>query len=106
MTMTYYEIPLKSVAQTFKITLAGKPYQMRLVWRTGEDAGWFLDISTSAGVLVLGGVPLVTGADLLAQYPDLGFGGELRVTTDANPDAVPTYANLGGQAHVYFGVAS
>lgn len=106
MPFTYFEIPLSGNAQQFNITLAGASYNMLLAWRDTDMGGWFLDISTVAGVPVLLGVPLVTGADLLAQYPDKGFGGVLRVTTDGDPDAVPTYSNLGTQSHVYFGVES
>lgn len=104
MATTYYEIPLAPNAQRFNITLAGVVYQLTLIWRTGDMGGWFIDIASSAGVPILQGVPLVTGADLLAQYPDLGFGGTLTVATDSTPDAVPTYGNLGQASHVYFGV--
>jgi hypothetical protein len=44
------------------------------------------------------GVPLVTGVDLLAQYAYLGFIGSLVVQTDHDPDATPTYENLGERA--------
>ncbi len=106
MVTTYYEIPLTSAPQRFNIALAGVQYSMLLVWRPGAMAGWFLDISTVGGTARVQGIPLVTGADLLEQYPDLNFGGSLRVTTDGDPDAVPTSANLGATARVYFGVAS
>lgn len=106
MAFIYFEIPLSSTAQQFNIALGGRQYLMLLQWRDTDMGGWFLDISTSAGVAILLGVPLVTGADLLAQYPDKGFGGVLRVTTDGDPDAVPTYSNIGTQSHVYFGVES
>jgi uncharacterized protein DUF6983 len=45
---------------------------------------------------------LVTGADLLAQYKHLGFTGALVVQTVSNPDAVPTFANLGDDGQVYW----
>lgn len=106
MAVTYYEIPLQASAQQFSIQLAGVVYQFTLIWRTGAEAGWFLDIALSSGAAVVQGIPLVTGADLLAQYPDKNFGGALRVATDGDPDAVPTYGNLGAASHVYFGVES
>lgn len=106
MAFTYYEIPLTSTAQKFTISLGGVQYSMLLAWRNTAMGGWFLDISTVAGVPIILGIPLVTGVDLLEQYPDKNFGGVLRVTTDGDPDAVPTYANIGTQSHVYFGVAS
>lgn len=106
MAFTYYEIPLSGVAQRFSVSLGGVSYSMLLAWRETDMGGWFLDILAADATPVLMGIPLVTGADLLAQYPDKNFGGVLRVTTDGDPDAVPTYANIGTQSHVYFGVAS
>lgn len=106
MAFTYYEIPLQPTAQKFNIQLAGTTYQLTLIWRTGDQGGWFLDFALTSGVPVLQGVPLVTGADLLAPYTDKNFGGVLRVATDGDPNAVPTYGNLGGASHVYFGVQS
>lgn len=102
--MTFYEIPLTPNAQSFYITLAGVQYRMALTWRSHDMGGWFLDAYTVAGTPVLLGVPLVTGVDLLAAYPDLNFGGALYVASDGDPYAVPTYANLGQQSHVYFAV--
>jgi hypothetical protein len=52
--------------------------------------------------MLVSGIPLVTGVDLLAPYAYLGFGGELLVATDGNTAAVPTYANLGTGSHLYF----
>jgi hypothetical protein len=43
----------------------------------------------------------VTGADLLAQYPDLGFPFKLAVVSDGDPDAVPTFTGLGSTSHLY-----
>lgn len=104
MATTYYEIPLASSAQRFYITLAGVQYQMQVAYRTHPEGGWFLDVYTAGGVALVLGIPLVTGVDLLEPYPDLNFGGTLQVMTDGDPYAVPTYANLGSQSHVYFGV--
>ncbi len=59
---------------------------------------WVLDISDQSGTPILQGIPLVTGADLLAQYGYYNFGGGLWVSTTNNPDAVPTFDNLGGAA--------
>jgi hypothetical protein len=50
----------------------------------------------------LSGVPIITGADLLAQYAYMNFGGQLRAQTDGNLTAVPTYENLGNAGHLYF----
>lgn len=97
-----YEVPLTPAAQKFEISLGGVFYQVTLFWREADAGGWFLDFATSTGVPLLGGIPLVTGANLLAQYAYLGFVGSLVVQTDHDPDAEPTYVNLGLTSHLYF----
>lgn len=98
---TYYEIPLSPTPQTFTITLAGVIYQMTVKWNW-VNASWVLDIADASGNALLVGIPLVTGVDLLEQYGYMGFGGQLVCQTDNDPDAVPTYANLGTTGHLYF----
>ena len=97
-----FEVPLSPQAQTFNIALGGVTYQLTLFWRDAEEGGWFLDFATATGVPVLTGMPLVTGVDLLEQYAYLGFTGTLVVQTDHDPDALPTYENLGELSHLYF----
>ena len=63
---------------------------------------WVLDIADASGNDILSGLPLVTGADLLAQYGYLGFGGGLWVQTASAPDAPPTFDNLGDDGQVYW----
>jgi hypothetical protein len=101
-----FEIPLSGQSQTFNIVLASVTYQLTLTWRNAGSCGWILDIADSSGNPLIQGIPLVTGADLLAQYRYLGFTGSLVVKTDADPDAVPTYDNLGSTSHLYFVVTS
>lgn len=103
---TYYEIPLSPQGQTFGITLAGISYQFTLVWRDSLMGGWFLDIATSANLPLVSGIPLVTGLDLLEHYAYLGFPGQLIVSTDGDANAVPTFANLGLQSHLWFATLS
>lgn len=100
--MAQYEIPLTSDAQTFAIQLAGVSYRITLRWIGGDQGGWIIDIADAQAVPILTGIPLVTGADLLAQFAYLNFGGSLVVQTDHAPDDVPTYANLGDTSHLYF----
>lgn len=100
--MATYEIPLSAEGQTFAIALGGVTYQLTLVYRDAAGGGWVLDIADAQGVALLRGVPLVTGADLLAQHRALGFVGSLVVQTDHNPDAAPTFENLGSTSHLYF----
>lgn len=100
--MTWYEIPLTAGAQKFTITLASVEYQARLDWCAADQGGWLLSLADATGAPLAAGIPLVTGADLLGQYAYLGIGGALYVTTDGDPDAAPTYANLGGLARLYW----
>lgn len=100
--MAIYEIPLASKPESFQITLAGVTYKLNVTWRDAPQGGWFVDILDVSGNLIIGGIPLVTGADLLAQYAYLGIGGELWVQTDGDTAAVPTYDNLGRESHLYF----
>lgn len=102
--MTPYEIPLSPTPQTFTITLAGVEYRLTVKWNTVSSC-WVLDFATPAGAAILNGIPLVTGTDLLAQYPHLDFGGQLVVQTDDDTDAVPTFDNLGTNGHLFFVVS-
>lgn len=71
-------------------------------WNRFMEA-WVVDIYESDGTtLVLGGIGLVTGADLLRQYGYLGLGGQMIAQTDHDTDAVPTFENLGGEGHLYY----
>ncbi|WP_250538817.1 MULTISPECIES: phage baseplate plug protein [unclassified Caballeronia] len=99
--MTAYEIPLSAKPQTFSIALGGVTYKMTIRWNV-PAAAWMLDIADATGNPMVGSVPLVTGVDLLGQYAYLGFTGQLVVQTDNDPDAVPTFGNLGSTGHLYF----
>lgn len=100
-----FSIPLQvGTPQTFSIQLGGVSYQLTFLYRndTSGLGGWTVDIADDNGNPILQGVPLVTGADLLAQYPHLDFGGSLIVQTTSNPDAIPTFDNLGDDGVVYW----
>lgn len=99
---TIYKIPLTPEAQIFKITLSGTDYWLTLTYANTTEGGWILDIADANQDPLVVGIPLVTGADLLAQYAYLGFAGRLIVQTTFNPDAVPTYQNLGSEAFLYW----
>lgn len=100
--MAVYEIPLTPQPQRFSIQLANVTYQMRLWWNDSPEGGWTLDIMDNNSVPIETGIPLVTGADLLAQFDYLNFNGSLYCYTDNAPLAPPSYTNLGTQSHVYF----
>jgi len=105
MAVQVFEVPLSPTPQRFSIPLAGVTYRMAVKWIETPGGGWILDIADALGQPILGGIPLVTGADLLAQYSYMGFGGSLIVQTDSDPDAVPTFDTLGKTSHLYFVVA-
>lgn len=98
----FYTIPLSATPQTFKITLGGIDYRLTLTYVNCDQGGWLLDIADANANPMVSGIPLVTGVNLLAQYPHLGFGGRLWVQTTQNPDAVPTFDNLGTDALLYW----
>ena len=100
--MAIYEIPLSPTPQSFSITLGGVSYRITVKYQNTDMGGWFIDIADSTGAALVNGIPLVTGADLLGQYKHLGFSGALRVQTSNNPDAIPTWENLGTQSHLYW----
>lgn len=98
-----FPIPLAvGVPQTFPIQLGGIQYQLTLLYRNITEGGWVLDIADASGTPIVQGIPLVTGADLLAQYKHLGFNGSLACQTTSNPDAVPTFENLGSDGLLYW----
>jgi hypothetical protein len=99
--MTSFEIPLVSVPQTLSISLANVVYNLTVKWNDAAEC-WVLDIADQNSNNILTGVPLVTGADLLAQYAYLGLGGSLYASTDHDLTAPPTFTNLGDTGHLYF----
>ena len=95
-----FEIPLAPVPLVFQITLAGTTRTMTTFYRDAPaacagGAGWCLDIADEGNNPIVCGIPLVTGADLLAQYAYLDLGGQLWVRSDGDPAAVPAFQNLG-----------
>ena len=100
--MARFEIPLSPEAQTFRITLGGVAYDVRVLWNT-YDSMWVVDLAdavTKAEVLT--GIPLVAGLDLFGPFGYLNLGGELIATTDGAALLPPTYENLGILGRVYF----
>lgn len=93
-----FEIPLSGRSEAFGITLGGTDYRLTLQYR----AGWILNIADANNSPIVGGIPLVTGVDLLGQYRHLGFTGGLWVQGSANPDDVPTFSDLGTGAKLYW----
>ena len=96
--MTISEIPLSPENQRFSISVAGQSLQMAVTWRA---AFWCLDIMDSSGADLIKGIPLITGADLLAQYHYLNLGFLLYVVCDDPASENPTQFDLGINSHLY-----
>jgi hypothetical protein len=101
MSSTAFEIPLSATPQTLTVSLSATIYNLAVRW-SDIDQVWLLDIYDQNDVLIVGGINLVTGEDLLAPYRYLGFVGSLIVQTDTDTLATPTFANLGTLSHLYY----
>ncbi|QNT79188.1 phage baseplate plug family protein [Entomobacter blattae] len=101
MSITYYEIPLAATPQLFTLSLNGIAYRFQFIWRDGCFANWFFDVSTANNSPVLHGVPLIEGADLLAQYGYLNFGVQLYCVFS---EQKVEFAGLGSVQRLYVGV--
>lgn len=102
--MVVYEIPLVAGAQTFLISLGGTEYRFTVTYLDVDQGGYVLSIADTDGNLIVSSIPMVTGADLLAQHRHLsiGGGGRLILQTDGEDTAVPTYEGLGTTSRLYF----
>ena len=97
-----YELPFTGRQQYVNITLAAVRYRFKLAWNVYASC-WILDILQADGVPIARGLPIVTGADMLAQFEYLEVGGQFLVTTDQTyGEMVPSYQGLGLTGHVYF----
>lgn len=105
--MDFYEIPLRGRAERFGIGLPGElSLLLTVTWRNRGGGGWMLDIALADGTPLVSGIPMVTGADLLAQFRHIGIPGSLVVVGDSDPGAPPTFANLGTDTHLYYVLGS
>lgn len=100
--MTYFEIPLIAAPQDLTVRLLGREYRMRIRYRAAPDGSWTLDLATLDGVRLANGIPLVTGANLLDQYDELGVGGGLWVGSPFPGEAAPSFNELGKTSRLYF----
>lgn len=100
--MAQYQVPLRQgQPQQLSVTIASITYGLTFQYQNIDQGGWVLDIADSNGNPIVNGIPLVTGANLLEQYGYLGFTFGLYVQTTSDPDAVPTFDNLGADAQIY-----
>lgn len=95
--MAIQEIPLTADNQQFGIILAGASYRISITWR---DAYWIMDLLNDKGEPVILGIPLVVGADLLAQYAYMNLGFKLVVGCDDSAQDYPTKTDLGTRSHL------
>lgn len=98
---TISEIPLIASPQSLNISLLGVQYGLLITWNPQSQV-WLLDIADNQNNPLVQGIPMVTGTDLLGQYAYLGLGGSLFVYVDYNPDALPSFTDLGQQSNLYF----
>jgi len=99
--MPSYKIPLTPEPQRFEIQLGKVTYSIGLEW-CEPNLSWILNLYNAQETPILQGIPLVTGVDLFEQYEYLGLGGGLYATTSGDPNAPPTFENLGTLGHLYF----
>lgn len=96
--MNISEIPLSPDNQQFSVAISGVTYRMRLVWR---DPVWYLDLLNADKTPIALALPLVAGADLLAQYGYLNLGFSLVAGSDVDGQENPTKTDLGIYSHLY-----
>lgn len=101
--MQTFLIPLSNVPQDFTITLSDRELRLVTKFNPSEEGGWTLDIfDAETDESIIANIPMVTGADLLAQYEYLNLNGRLIVFTDGDELATPTLENLGVESNLYF----
>lgn len=99
--MPVHEIPLNPYPENFSVVLDDSDYSFSTVWNVPTST-WLVSITTLDGVPVITSLPLIPGVDLLAQYPTLGFKGQLIAQVDHDQSAVPSYSGLGTSGHLYY----
>jgi len=96
--MAVSEIPLAPENQAFSIAIAGTTFQMSVIWRAEF---WCLDLMDGSGAMIIAGIPMITGYDLLTQYRHLNLGFSLYVICDVEGQENPTQSDLGTTSHLY-----
>lgn len=95
--MAFSEILLSPDNQQFSMAVKGNSYSFRVLWR---DICWMLDISDDTGAIIIAGIPLVTGADLMEPFNHIGLGFSLLVVCDVPGQDYPTETDLGSRSHL------
>lgn len=97
-----YKIPLSDKPQRFSITLGGVDLRMTLAYRNVEQGGWTLDIADAQGSPLISGIPLVCGADLLAQHASVGIPGRLYWQGAPDPDQPPSFEGIASEGALFW----
>lgn len=95
--MAVSEIPLSPENQRFSISVAGQSLQMAVTACCFLVSGYHGQYRGRPDK----GIPLITGANLLAQYRYLGLGFSLYVNCDDPANDNPTQTDLGIKSHLY-----
>lgn len=91
------EIPLTADNQQFSIILADNSWRISLIWR---EIYWIMDLQNERAEPVIGGIPLVTGTDLLAPFVWMGLGFQLWVVCGDAAQDYPSKTDLGDRSHL------
>ena len=103
MTLKQYLLPVANTPQKFNITLGGIEYILTCRWNNSDLGGWYINIDDAVtGKSLIHNIPLIAGADLLAQYGYYFFGGALVIYTNAEGMTPPTIDNLGTDSNLYY----
>ncbi len=101
MAATVYKIPLTNTPQRFETTIGGRSVILKSRWFDAMQM-WVLSILDSdTEEVLLNDMPMVTGADLLAQFRYLGIPGSLYVVGAGDDDAPASLDNLGETVDLY-----
>ena len=95
--MALHEILLTNTNQQFNVRLGSIIYKLRLIYRLDT---WFLDISDSAGQLMLAALPMVQGVNLLEQHQHLIKGG--LYVLNSNTDESQSFNDLGVKIQLFW----
>jgi hypothetical protein len=97
--MALYEVPLTATPQTLSLVIGSTSYRLSVSW-CAPAGYWLLDFADEDGTPIVQGIPLIAGADLLAQYSYLGIGAKMIALSDGDLLTPPTFDTLGTTGHL------
>jgi hypothetical protein len=87
------EIPVTNDPQTFNVELDGNTYTFKMRWNI-TDGAWYTNITGVTNDVIINGLKLVTGPDLLLPYAVTELG-SLYVTDTNGTELDPDFDNWG-----------